>query len=370
MFRSSVPGRRWLYVSTLLVSILIAGACSDTNSDSAAPTGKALVLDGEEIASAELIDAARTEGNLVVYSVISEDPQLALLEAFEADTGIQTELVRVPTARMLERVKTEFGADRISGDVLCISDVSYVTELVELGVFQPHRVAAWDQIEEAYKDAEARYYSWTLAPTAIGVNTAVIPDGDRPREYADLLNPALRGQIGLISMDVGTTPWGIAMFMRDKYGKEFWEKFAAQDPILMPGSAQVADQLGRGEFGVGISRPNVILAQKDQGAPVEMVWPEDGVPVLPFFLGVLTGSPHTKAAQVYLNWSMSKRGQQAAGRESGEYPVRSDVDPPQMLGTTFPRLTEIAAYFPDEQTWVNERQAWTQEWNDIFGGGQ
>jgi iron(III) transport system substrate-binding protein len=367
MLKRHFRDRPWLSVSILCTVLAAATACGGGNA--ATSTGEALVLDGEEIASAELIDAAREEGKLTIYSAVSEEPEVALLEAFAEATGIETELVRVPTNRMMERVQTEFGANRIAADVLRMPDISFIQTLVNDGVFRPFKVASWDKIDAAYKNPEGLYYAWTLGPTAFGVNTAVVPDADRPASYQDLLKPGLTGKIGFTGMDVGTTPWVIAMYQREKYGVEYWQRLAAQEPVLAPGNAQVADQLGRGEIGVGVIRPNVILAQQDQGAPVEMVWPSDGVPVFPFYLGVVKTSPHPKAAEVFMNWSMSKNGQAAAGTQTGEYAVRTDVDPPEMLGTKFPPLTELNAYNADEKTWVEQRTAWTKEWNTVFGVG-
>lgn len=345
-------------------------ACGGGEPASTASVDKALVIDGEEIASADLLAAARDEGELTIYSAVSEEPELALLEAFTKATGIKTELVRVPTNRMMERVQTEFGAKKLAADVLRMPDVSFIRVLADAGVFKKYKVASWDKIDDVYKKSDGLYYSWTLGPTAFGVNTEVVPEADRPKSYKDLLNPALKGKIGFTGMDVGTTPWVIGMFQRTTYDVDYWKDLAAQKPVLAPGNAQVADQVGRGEIGVGIARPNVILAQKDQGAPVELVWPSDGVPVFPFYLGITSSTSHPKAAEVFMNWSMSKNGQQAAGELTGEYPVRADVTTPTMLGTQFPKLSDMKVYHADEDLWVQNREAWTAEWNQIFGTRQ
>jgi iron(III) transport system substrate-binding protein len=361
------PAKAWLCAPLLVAGMASLAACGGSAPESRAGEGKALVLDGEEVASAELLSAARDEGELTIYSAVSEEPEQALLEAFTKATGIEVELVRVPTTRLMERVQTEFGAKKIAADVLRMPDVSFLQALADQCVFKKYKVAAWDKIEDVYKKSDGLYYSWTLGPTAFGVNTEVVAPENRPKSYKDLLNPALKGKIGFTGMDVGTTPWAIGMFQRTEYGVDFWKDLAAQKPVLAPGNAQVADQLGRGEIGVGVIRPNVILAQKDQGAPVEMVWPSDGVPMFPFYLGIVSTTEHPKAAEVFMNWSMSKNGQQLAGDLTGEYPVRDDVTTPTMLGTQFPKLSELKVYHPDEAVWLKDREAWTAEWNQIFG---
>jgi iron(III) transport system substrate-binding protein len=367
MLRKS--SRAWLTAAVLVTVVSAAAGCGSSGSAevSGPKAGEPLVLDGETVASADLLSAARDEGKVTVYSAVSEEPEIALLKAFRKATGIDTELVRVPTNEMMERVQTEFGAKKIAADVLRMPDISFIRKLADQGVFQAYKVAAWDAIDDSYKQPDGRYYSWTLGPTAFAVNTEVVDEKDRPTSYQDLLDPSLKDKIGFAGMDVGTTAWVIGMFERTTYGVDYWKDLAEQDPVLAPGNAQVADQVGRGEIGVGVTRPNVILAQKDQGAPVEMVWPSDGVPVFPFYLGMVSGAKHTKAAEVFMNWSMSKAGQQAAGDLTGEYPVRDDVTTPKMLGTQFPELAELKPYNADEDLWVDNRESWTAEWNKIFG---
>lgn len=79
-----------------LALALTAIACS-TGLQRAHAQGGALVVNGETIADAQTYAAAKKEGTLVVYTgnlVAAMEP---VLKGFEADTGLRTNLVRVPS---------------------------------------------------------------------------------------------------------------------------------------------------------------------------------------------------------------------------------------------------------------------------------
>lgn len=92
MLRNAISRRgAWLtapLVVMLFASIAACGGGGDKPQMSG--SGQALVLGGEDIASADLLNAARTEGKLTIYSAVSEEPEMALLKDFTKKTGIKT----------------------------------------------------------------------------------------------------------------------------------------------------------------------------------------------------------------------------------------------------------------------------------------
>ena len=340
---------------------------ADTGTEAAGAEEGALVLEDEVVADPELYAAAQEEGGLVFYTAMLEETELALTELFEEDTGLSVEFVRNPTNRLYERIITEHGADAFPADVVRMPDVTFLNDLVERGVFTEHEVAAGDAIPEEFVHEGGLYYSTAIGPTSMGVNTEFLPTEEPPSTYEDLLDPAYQGEIGMAHVGVGTTAWIFAQMTRQEFGVEYWEELAAQDVTLTAGNAQAADLLARGEVSVAYLRPNAILVLQEQGAPVEVVWAEDHMPIFSFYMGLVDGGENPNAAKVFMNWHLSKRGQTATADVSGEYSVRPDVDPPTLSGVTFPPLSEQPIYQPDPEIWATEREAWTEEWFEIFG---
>lgn len=340
-----------------------AGEASD---DGTAAEGDGLVIDGEEIADAELWAAAQEEGGLSFYTAMLEETELALLELFEEDTGLEVDFFRVATNSLQERILTEHGAGQLAADVIRMPDVTFISELVELGIFEEYETAVIDSIPDEYVHEGGLYYTTAIGPTCLAINTEFLPTDEPPTTYEDLLDPELSGEVGLAHIGVGTTAWIFGSYTRETYGIEYWESLKEQEPVLTEGNAQVADLLARGEISVAYLRPNVVLERKAEGAPVEIVWAEDAMPIFSFYMGLASGGENPNAAKVFLNWHLSKRGQTATADISGEYSPREDVPPPTMQGVTFPPLSEQPVFQADPEIWANEREAWTDDYWEIF----
>ena len=63
------------------------------------------------------------------------------------------------------------------------------------GLLQPYKVATWDTIPEAAKDADGNWYGDYYGVLAFETNTAVVKNV--PKDWADLLKPEYKGQVAL-----------------------------------------------------------------------------------------------------------------------------------------------------------------------------
>ncbi|MCD6074062.1 MAG: hypothetical protein K0Q70_945, partial [Rhodospirillales bacterium] len=79
---------------TLLSCLAMVGAVSIAFCGEA--RAQALVIDGEEIADAKLMAAARAEKLVNVYSTKQTELMQEVLDSFQKTTGIQVDYLRVP----------------------------------------------------------------------------------------------------------------------------------------------------------------------------------------------------------------------------------------------------------------------------------
>jgi ABC-type Fe3+ transport system substrate-binding protein len=63
-------------------------------------------------------------------------------------------------------------------------------------------------------------------------------------------------------------------------------------------------------------------------APIEGIWPAEGVPVNLAPLVILAGAPHPNAAKLFVDWAFSAEGQHEMSRLVGAYSARRDVPSP------------------------------------------
>src|SRR5690606_11206080 len=69
---------------------------------------------------------------------------------------------------------------------------------------------------------------------------------------------------------------------------------------------------------------NSTYGAKIEGAPIELVVPDEGVSGSFNLMGLTPGGAHSAAAKVFVNWTMSKSGQKFAAAQ-GFVPARTDT---------------------------------------------
>jgi iron(III) transport system substrate-binding protein len=326
------------------------------------------VLGGERIADAATMAAARAEPKLVLYSTYVAESFAPVIDGFKADTGLRNvEYLRLTTQNLFPRVAAEHASGKLAADLVLITDLPLVGDLVAKNILtRPHKVPAFDRLAPELRDDTGRWYVILRQAMTVGVNTAVVrAAADQPSRWADLLAPKWKGKIGLPSIDAGGTAFLAYAFVREKIAPDYWPRLAAQTPRIYPGSAPVASDLVRGETSLAIIAASLLIPQIASGAPVKMVFPDDGFATYPIAGGITATAPHPNTAAVFMNWVTSKRGG-AAVAKTGAYASHPESDTPTLDRIVFP--PEAKAWSLSLARWEAERIRYSDEWRAIFEG--
>ena len=134
------------------------------------------------------------------------------------------------------------------------------------------------------------------------------------KSFDDYLNPKWKGKIGFNDPRIPSSGQGIWSFIWEVKGEEFLKKLVAQDLFLTRDLRQLADALAKGKvavaFGLGRSPVDPFV---EAGLPLKPVPPpKEGLPSSNGFgvLGVIKAPPHPNATKVFVNWFLSKEGQE------------------------------------------------------------
>ena len=100
----------------------------------------------------------------------------------------------------------------------------------------------------------------------IGWNTGLYPAGTR--DYTDLLNPNLKGKIGVVAPGAPSIV-DFYLWLEKNYGKSFIRKLAAQKPKIYTSSLPMTQAVAPGEIPAGDFIATNALDFKAQGAPIE-----------------------------------------------------------------------------------------------------
>lgn len=339
--------------ATALGGVLLAGAAM----------ADPLVIDGVEIAGSDLYEAAQAEGSFVLYGTYPPSSAAVIHDAFTEATGIDIEYVRAPTGSLFPRIQTEASAGQLAADFIDLTDLPLVQELVETGILDTaHKTPSHDAIPDVLREDEGRWYIYIRPTYILAANTAVI-EGDIPTRWSDLLKPEYAGQIGIASIDAGGSAVSAYTFMRQELGEDFLSDLAANEPRIYPSLAPMVNDLVRGEVVISMTDAGFLMGQKAQGAPVQEIFPEEGIPSFPVAGGVVAGAENPNAAKVFLNWATSVPGSNAVTLSSA-YGIHPGADAPTTAD--FPPVDQVWNFSMED--WTALREQYIADWHETFGG--
>ncbi len=307
-----------------------------------------------------LIEAARKEGSLVYYTANFAEVEREVISAFNKRFPfIRVEMVRAPGGQLITRVKTEAAAGKLTADIVDHSDRGLMLELVDL--FQDYAPPnAADYIPDVLVSPKL----WPRATLAwsIAYNTELVKNP--PKSWMDLTNPEYGdGVIGEVIGPSGGTTWTRIMFERQVLGEDYWERQAATKPVLYPSGAPLSDALVRGEVQIGPVLYNIVWTKKRDGAPLEIFFPPEGVPINPYASGIPKTAAHANAARLFLNWNLSEEGQTFMIKELGN--LTSLKRPPLYPAGFDPKLVKV--WVPNFEQYQKLHAEWMEQWNKTYG---
>lgn len=351
---------------TLALTACSTGESSSVVKDDAEVTVEdGLVIDGELIADKATYEAAQ-EQTLTLYTGYQEANQQAFNEAFTADTGIKVEYVRDVTNKLSERILSESGAGRLGADVIITSDYKVAREYGEAGIWEPYTpLPIEDEAELQHDDGD--FSTFANVAVTFAYNTQLVAEEDAPTSWLDLLDPANAGKIGITSGTAGGSSIALNRFIQEEVDPDYWSKLAALRPTIFDSGGQRQEALARGELTVataGTAAVNVAVTQDN--APIGLVVPDEGLVLFSFFIGKVADSANSEAAEVFLNYALSKRGQ-AVISQVGDYAARADVDSPVSAGITLPPLDSDQVWVMPAEAELEYGTADAERWKAAFG---
>lgn len=150
------------------------------------------------------------------------------------------------------------------------------------------------------------------------------------RTFEDYLQPKWKGRIGFSDPRVPSSGQSVWSFMWEHRGEEYLKKLVAQDLFVTRDLRQLADALAKGKvaiaFGLGRSQTEPFIKAGIALKPAPGT--KEGLPASNSFgvLGVIKEPPHAAATKVFVNWFLSREGQEWYGKLMQNGTRRLDVN--------------------------------------------
>jgi len=280
---------------------------------------------------AELIAGAKKEGKVVFWSSMRIEDSRALAAGFEVRYPfIKVDIFRAGGEQIVNRALTEHLAGKTTYDVL---NAFALKVLQNKGLLQPYATPEATHYPVGFKDPQNFWVSLYSGYNVIGYNTKLVSKAEAPRNWDDLLHPRWKGKL---LMDDEEYFWHAGMLKHwgEEKGRKYMEALSRQGLQFRNGHALLADLLSIGEFPAAVVvYPDHIEQMKAKGQTVEWVKSSDPILVNLAPVAVAARAPQPNAAKLFLNYSISKEGQeilQKARRASARHdvpPLVPDMDP-------------------------------------------
>jgi len=273
--------------------------------------------------SETVLEGARKEGKLVVYTSMTVDQAQKLNNAFSAKYPfIQIGMFRAVGERLLTKIMTEAQAGRYEFDVVQSAETQayFLKKKNLLGKYLP---AEAKHLHKGFFDSEGYWSAVYMMPNVIGYNTRMVKRNEVPRSDEDLLNPKWKGKIGMDHTKPEWFAWKLKRMGEEK-GMAYMKKLGAQELRLYAGLTIITNLLAAGEFPL-VLNTYVHNAEdaKRKGAPVDWVAQE---PVFTKFqpIGVGARATHPNTAKLFVDFMLSEEGQKIIA-SFGRVPTRIGV---------------------------------------------
>ncbi len=333
-------------IGALISFLLILASCSpsassvpvkspqETITATGGAPGAAPVLVSENAAWTKIVEAAQKEGKLVAYDYFMVgDVGLEVSKAFENRYGIKMDVIPGRGADILERLKTEKRMGQMTADMVSSSSTHVINMMkdglidVMAGKLPVLREAdAWI-VNPLAIDTEGRGLAFNYQNYVPYMNTKLLKHEDAPKTLRDFLEPRWTGKIVAPDPVISNAfyQYYVPLLNRGIIDLGYLKALGDQKLTFHVSPIGAAEMLARGEFPLSVPNADSSVSNLAmQGAPIQAIPFEYNV-VIVSALGAIKGAPHPNAAQVYVNWRLSKEGQMVFAKASGIASIRKDV---------------------------------------------
>ena len=302
----------------------------------------------------KLVQEAKREGTLVLYTSLAPTESTPLGQAFEKKYGIKVEIWRAVSEKIVQRVVTEGRAKRHAFDVVETNapELEALARENLLGAFHSPYFA---DLPPFAVPAHRQWASDRMTVYGVGFNTNVIKREDLPKTYEGFLEPKWKGKIGIEATDAD---WMSAVLkaMGNERGTAFMRRLAELRPDVRKGHILLAELISAGEIPVGLTvyQSNAITMKK-RGGPIDWV-ALDPIVTRPQAIGLARNALHPYAALLFADFVLSPEGQgllESMGRSPTSTKIKSEFS-----GMKYTMIDPLSV--------LDESEKWEKLWNELF----
>jgi iron(III) transport system substrate-binding protein len=330
---------------------------------------------------AKIVEAAKKEGKVVVYSTTDSKAAEALIRDFSTlYPAVKVEYNDMNSTEVYNRFISEAAAGGATADVMWSASMDLQMKLASEGYGLAYKspeaaaVPAWAN----WKDTA---YGTTFEPTAIVYNKRLVPEAEVPTTHAEftrLLTTRLdKYKNKVTTYDIEKSGVGFSLITHDlKLNPQFWDLARALGGVAVRVQSSTGTMLERISSGENLIGYNILgpyaLTRAKKDPSIGIAFTKDYNLVLSRVIFINKSAKNLNAGKLWLDYILSKRGQTIIANDAQLFAIRGDVagattsaELTKQLGAALkpmPVNTELLEYL--DQT---KRLAFLKQWKDAAG---
>ena len=259
-----------------------------------------------------LIDAAKAEGELVVYGSCEEDYLAAACAHFEELYGIKVQYQRLSTGEVQAKIEEENGNP--SADVWFGGTTDPYNVVAAEGLLEAYEAEnASHLLGSQYRDPDGYWYGIYKGILGFMVNKDELArmNLEAPADWQDLLKPEYKDLIWLSNYNTAGTAKLVINTMIQKYGHDEGIQYLVDldknIEVYTKSGSGPSKNVGTGEcvIGIGFLHDGITQIVDNGYTNVDLVIPSSGTSFEIGATAIFKGAKHPNAAKLWIEYALS-----------------------------------------------------------------
>jgi iron(III) transport system substrate-binding protein len=306
--------------------------------------------------SARLLEGARREGGLTVYTSMAEKDNARIVDAFEKKYKLKVTVWRSGKHKVLQRVITEARAGRNEVDFI-LNPSPEMEALHREKLLQAVRSPLQKDLLPVALPAHGEWTGMRVYVFVQAYNTNQVKREELPRSYGDLLNPRWKGRLGIEGKE---QEWFFTLVqaMGEEQGLRLFRQLVATNGLsVRSGNSLLANMVVSGEVPLALTVYSYLAEQnRANGAPLDYI---ALAPTIAYTDGIAVAraAPHPYAATLFYDFMLSE-GQKIVAQHHALTTQRSNAA----------ALARFNPVYINPARVLDSYERWTQLYNDTLQG--
>ncbi|MEN0109422.1 MAG: extracellular solute-binding protein [Planctomycetota bacterium] len=251
-----------------------------------------------------------TPKEVVVYTALDEEFSRPIFAKFTRDTGIAvkasydteaTKTVGLAAKLLAER-------ERPRADLFWNNELLHTLRLKRAGLLKAQPLSADSDFDPEHRSPDGDWRGFAARARVIIVNTDLLKEPRWPDSIEDFTDPQWYDKAGVAKPLFGTTATHAAC-LRAAWGEERFRKYflgVKRNCRIVASNKRVAKEVAAGNLLFGLTDTDDAIIEKEAGAPVEIIYPDQpvtdadgalGTLFIPNTVAMIEGSPNPRAGE-------------------------------------------------------------------------